>query len=766
MDRTNEPRSGGSNDGSSRSLFHDKTEDAPSCGSCPVEPLTTAPPTADGRVFKIDGMDCAEEVAVLKKAVGPVVDGEDYLAFDVLNGRMTVLGAAKQTPDDTIIAVVNRTGMVARRWNPDDKQVDNGHYRHQQLFTLASGLCWIAGIAIHIATSEGIVSALRLFEGHDGTAMPLAEIGAYLFTIVLGARFVAVKAVYALRNLRPDMNLLMVIAVSGAMFIGEWFEAATVAFLFALSLLLESWSVGRARNAVAALLDLAPPVVRVKNADGTESDLMAAEVSVGTRFVVRGGDRIALDGVVVSGNGAVNQAPITGESIPVSKAPGDEIFAGTINGEGTLEVECSKAADDTVLARIIKLVSEAHSRRAPSEQWVEKFARIYTPSVMALAVLVLLVPPLAFGAAWSVWLYNALVLLVIACPCALVISTPVSIVAALASSARQGVLVKGGAYIEMPSKLKALALDKTGTLTKGEPEVSGLYPMNDHSKKELLVRAAALEARSSHPLALGIVNHAENEGIKVMPAEAVEVLPGKGVTGEFDGETFWLGSHRYAIERGQDTVESNACAEALEKDGNTVVAIGDEKQICGLIALADGIRPEAKQIISKLHSQGVERLVMLTGDNKATADAVAAAVGIDEIRAELLPEEKVAAVEDLTHRYPVVAMIGDGVNDAPAMARANFAIAMGAIGSDAAIETADVALMTDDLSRVPWLIGHSRRTVWIIWQNISFSIAVKLLFVMLMSIGYATLWGAIAADVGASLLVVTNALRLLRPTAT
>ena len=326
--------------------------------------------------------------------------------------------------------------------------------------------------------------------------------------------------------------------------------------------------------------------------------------------------------------------------------------------------------------------------------------------------------------------------------------------------------MKGGAYIEMPSKLKALALDKTGTLTKGEPEVSGLYPMNDHSKKELLMRAAALEARSSHPLALAIVNHAENEGIKVKPAEAVEVLPGKGVTGRFDGETFWLGSHRYAIERGQDTAESNASAEALEKDGNTVVAIGNEKQICGLIALADGIRPEAKQIISKLHSQGVERLVMLTGDNQATADAVAAAVGIDEIRAELLPEEKVAAVEDLTHRYPVVAMIGDGVNDAPAMARANFAIAMGAIGSDAAIETADVALMTDDLSRVPWLIGHSRRTVWIIWQNISFSIAVKLLFVMLMSIGYATLWGAIAADVGASLLVVTNALRLLRPTAT
>ncbi len=733
-------------------------------------PCTTASTPASnlapsGHDFSISGMDCAEEVAVLKRAVGPLVGGDEHLAFDVLNGRMTILETAADFASTDVTSAVARTGMSARAWDSNRKDDRDGHFAQQKLYTAASGICWLIGIIVHIGTAGGLTAALKLFAGHGGQPMPWLEAGLFLLAILFGARFVAVKALNAARTFSPDMNLLMVVAVAGALVIGEWFEAATVAFLFALSLLLESWSVGRARNAVAALLDLTPPTVRVKRPDGMESDVPAAEVLVGSLFIVRSGDRIALDGVVVAGSGAVNQAPITGESIPVTKDLGDDVFAGTINGEGTLEVESTKSSGDTVLARIIRLVGEAHSRRAVAEQWVEKFARVYTPTVMALAVLVFLVPPLLLGGAWDTWFYRALVLLVIACPCALVISTPVSIVAALASSARQGVLIKGGAYIEMPAGLKALALDKTGTLTEGTPEVVGTYPLNGHSKSELLRCAAALEVRSSHPLAQAIVDHAERMKIEFAPAESVEVLPGRGVTGIVNGKAFWLGSHRYATERGQETDETLRNAARLEADGATVVAIGNQSHICGLVALADAIRPEAKAIVSALHSLGVEHLVMLTGDNKVTAEAVAGAVGIDEVKAELLPEDKVSAVEELIQRYSVVAMIGDGVNDAPAMARANFAIAMGAIGSDAAIETADVALMTDDLSRVPWLIAHSRRTIGVIRQNIGFSLAVKTLFVGLTAMGYATLWGAIAADVGASLLVVTNALRLLRSNA-
>ncbi|MHA1525006.1 MAG: heavy metal translocating P-type ATPase, partial [Alphaproteobacteria bacterium] len=555
---------------------------------------------------------------------------------------------------------------------------------------------------------------------------------------------------------------LMVIAVAGAVGIGEWFEAAAISFLFALSLLLESWSVGRARRAIAQLLDLAPPTVILKLGDGEEKEVAAAEVAVGARFVIKPGDRIPLDGQVVQGASAVNQAPITGESVPVLKEAGAQVYAGTINGEGALEVESTKRAEDTTLARIITMIEEAQGRRAAAEQWVEKFAKIYTPLVIALAIAVFVVPPVAFAGAWEDWFYRALVLLVIACPCALVISTPVSIVSSLAASARQGVLIKGGVYIEQPAHLKAIAFDKTGTLTRGEPAVVEIVPLNGHSQVELLERAAALEARSTHPLAQAILERAEEQKVEVSPALDVKILPGKGVTGSFKGDEFWLGSHRYLLERGQQTPEISLKAEALERGGNTVVVIGNATHVCGLIALADTVRPTARAMITALRQGGIEHLIMLTGDNQATAKAIAAEVGIDEVRAELLPEDKVAAVAELVEKYGTVAMIGDGVNDAPAMARASFGIAMGAMGSDAAIETADIALMTDDLDKLPWLVGHSKRTLAIIRQNIVFSLGVKVVFVVLTFAGFASLWGAIAADVGASLLVVSNALRLLR----
>ena len=580
----------------------------------------------------------------------------------------------------------------------------------------------LTGLVLHAWLAGGIGEALRLL-GHSGQTMPLPEIVAYAFAIAFGVRYVLVKAWYAARRLRPDINLLMVIAITGAIGIGEWFEAATVAFLFALSLTLESWSVGRARRAISALLDLSPPTVRALSATGEEREIAAAEAPVGTRFIVRPGERIALDGRVVGGTSAVDQAPITGESVPVAKEPGGEVFAGTINGDGALEVESTRVAEDTTLARITRMVEQAHSRRARAEQWVEKFARVYTPAVIALALAIFVVPPVLFDAAWGDWFYRALVLLVIACPCALVISTPVSIVAALAASAREGVLIKGGTYVEQPAALRAMAFDKTGTLSWGQPAVVGVVPFDGYSEQELIERATALEARSTHPLAKAIIEHGERRGIEIAPAEGVQVLQGKGVVGRFRGETFWLGSHRYLVERGQETSEVVDRAAALEQAGHTVVVIGNERHVCGLIAVADTVRPEAAGVIGDLRARGIEHLIMLTGDNRATAEAIARQVGIDEVHAELLPEDKVRAVEELVSKYGTVAMVGDGVNDAPAMARASLGIAMGAAGSDAAIETADIALMTDDLAKLPWLVEHSRRTLAIIRENIAFSLA-------------------------------------------
>lgn len=485
------------------------------------------------------------------------------------------------------------------------------------------------------------------------------------------------------------------------------------------------------------------------------------EVKLGSRFIVSAGERIPLDGRVTAGTSAVNQAPITGESVPVEKLPGAEVFAGTINGDGTLTIRATKTAENSTLARIIHMVEEAHARRAPSEQWVERFARIYTPAVMGLAFLMFLLPPIVLGQAWDEWFYRALVLLVIACPCALVISTPVSIVASLAAAARAGVLVKGGAFIELPAHLRAIAMDKTGTITSGEPEVVQIIPLDNHTEAELVSRAAALEARSTHPLARAILRYAEKKGVAPEPATDVQVLRGKGLTGIFDGEPFWLGSHRYVVERGQDDPDISRMAEILEADGKTVIVVGNARHVCGLVAVADTVRPDAREIVRQLHAAGIAHVVMLTGDNRTTAAAIAREVGIDEVHAELLPENKVAKLEEIIARYGTVAMVGDGVNDAPALARANLGIAMGAIGSDAAIETADIALMTDDISKLPWLVRHSKRTLAIIRQNITFALAIKAVFVMLTFIGMASLWAAIAADTGASLLVVLNGLRLL-----
>jgi len=551
------------------------------------------------------------------------------------------------------------------------------------------------------------------------------------------------------------------VTVIGAATIGEWLEAALVSFLFALSLALEAWSVGRARRAVEALLDLAPPTVRVLS-DGRETEVAPDDVSLGTVFLVKPGDRIALDGEVLRGNSEVNQAPITGESVPVLKEPGAQVFAGTINGDGVLEVRSTKITSDTTLARIVQMVGAAQAKKAPSEQWVEKFARYYTPIVFIFATLVFLVPPLLLGRDWQEWTYRALVLLVIGCPCALVISTPVSIVAALAASARNGVLIKGGVYVEAPARLKAIAMDKTGTLTEGRPRVSQVFPEPDVSEHELLELAATMESQSDHPLARAIVEYSQAQGIRPRAVSDFKVIQGKGAEGTIDGSQYWMGSHRYLEERFQETFEIHNRLEQLAGSGQSVVVIGDQRRVIGMITLADAVRVVSRDALKRLREEGIEHIVMLTGDNKPTAKAIAQATGVDEVYAELLPEDKVRSIEKLVEKYHRVAMVGDGINDAPAMARATLGISMGAMGSDAAIEASDIALMSDDLSKLPWLVQHSRRALSTIRQNITLSLAVKGLFVALTFAGFASLWAAIAADMGVSLLVIFNALRLLR----
>lgn len=717
--------------------------------------------------YKVFGLDCPEEIAILKKEVGGEIGILD-LDFDILNAKMIVTSMSGEITPDKVIAAVSAGGMQAILWGDWLKREEKESFWQRygrSIATGVSGSLLAFGFLAHWHQHGSFIDAL--VAGNDGKEhiFPLISIIFYISSIIAGGWFVAPKAFSALRRLRLDMNFLMVMAVIGATAIDEWFEAAAVTFLFSLSLLLEHWSIGRAQKAVTSLMDLAPTVARYRcPCDGDIIEAPVEEVPVGAMALVRPGEKIPLDGEVTKGSSSVNQAPITGESVPVSKEPGDEIFAGTINENGALEFKVTKAANDTTLARIIHMIQEARSRRALSEQWVDTFAKYYTPIMIVLAMTIIIVPPLLFSASWVEWIYRGLVILVIACPCALVISTPVSIVSGLTTAARNGVLIKGGIYLEKVGQLRALAMDKTGTLTLGHPEVQNIIPLNSHSEHELLERAVALESHSEHPLARAILRCAEAKQISTnLVAENFQAIKGKGAEADIDGRNFWIGSHRFMEEKGGETLEIHQKVTALEDAAHSVMAIGNEEHICGLISVADGIRPEAVGAISEMKRLGLEHITVLTGDNTGTANAVATTVGIKDVRAELLPEDKVQAMEELVKDFGQVAMIGDGVNDAPAMAVASMGIAMGAIGSDVAIETADIALMTDDLITIPWLIRHSRNTMKIIKQNIWFALGLKAVFMGLALIGMATLWMAIVADMGATLLVIFNALRLLRP---
>lgn len=582
-----------------------------------------------------------------------------------------------------------------------------------------------------------------------------------------GGLLVFPAAFGALRKVRLDMNVLMAVAVTGAWIIGEGAEGAAVVFLFALSELLESWSVGRARRAIASLLKLTPQTALVLGEGGSWDEKPVAEVAVGSEISVRSGTSVPLDGEIIAGHSAVNQAPITGESVPVEKKPGDAVFAGTINGEGSLTVRVTKAASDSTLARIIKLVEEAEEQKAPTQRFVDKFARIYTPAVFVAALLVALLPPLLMAGAWSVWTYSALVLLVIACPCALVIATPVSIVSGLTALARRGVLIKGGAHLEAVGKLRALAVDKTGTITQGKPQVTRILHVGDMSEEEVLRRAAAIDDHSEHPLAKAVVAAARAKGVSWDRASLYKSVTGRGATAVIDNHPHFIGNHKMAHEQGVCSPEIEAQLAEIEARGESLAILGHaphegcEGSVLGIISIGDTMRTEAPEALRLIHAAGVQKIVMLSGDNQRTASAIAKQAGIDEAYGDLMPEQKIEHLRRLMAEYHYVGMIGDGVNDAPALANASVGIAMGAIGSDTAIETADMALMKDDLTRVAEAIALGRRTLRIIQFNVAFALVVKAIFLILAFTGHTSLWLAILADTGATLLVIMNALRLL-----
>lgn len=712
--------------------------------------------------LNVDELDCAEEIVLLQDQLQGS-PGISDLRFDVVNRRMVVTFDTDEISVEGIIERVSKTGMHASRDEKSRKTGASPGRSDLRLFlAIAAAVSIAVGFLIHVIAAGRLLAPFEVELLDSAATTPLTARLFYVVSISLGLWFVLPKALLAIRRLRADMNLLMCVAVAGALCLGQWLEAAVVTFLFQVSLLLEHWSMERARRAVGALLKLTPPTARVVDTGcGHAHERPVGEIVPGAKIVVHPGEMIPLDGRVVEGKSSVNQAPITGESLLVAKG-GEDVFAGTINGEGTLEIEVTRHADDTTLARIIHLVQEAQASRAPSEQWVERFARYYTPAMIGLSLLIAVGPPLLVAAAWSNWFYNGLVLLVIACPCALVISTPVSVVSALTSAANHGVLVKGGRYLEAAASLQAIAIDKTGTLTLGEPSVQEVVPLNHHSREELLERAAALEVQSTHPIAQAILACARREGVKVAAAESYQSLSGRGAEGTVGGQVYWIGSHRLMLERMPDADAAHVQSTSLKSTGCSVVAIGSAAHVCGLISVADTVREDAARVIEELHLLGVRHIRMLTGDNQETGEAIAKVVGVDSFLSEALPEDKLRELHLLRERYGSVAMIGDGVNDSPALAAATIGIVMGAIGTDAAIEAADIALMSDDLSKVPWLVRLSRRTLRIIKQNITFAAGLKLLFVLLAACGLASLWMAIAADTGASLLVVFNGMRLLR----
>jgi len=710
-------------------------------GRAPSPPRAAAPGEL---LLRIPAMDCPVEEGEIRR----VLDGFGDIRSLRFELPARTLGIeAPATRWDVLEQAIQAAGFKTERIAAPPSADATARSQRRELGRL------IAALAV------ALIAELSHFFAPETLAWEVLGMGIAAGAIALAGTSVFRKGWSALRRGQLNINALMTVAVTGAFLIGQWPEAAMVMALYSLAELIEARSVERARHAIAGLLALSPPQAEVQQADGRWLLTDAKAVAVGATVRIKPGERFALDGRVRSGHSAVDQSPITGESLPVDKGPGDEVFAGTINQHGELAYEVSKPAGDTVLARIIHAVEQAQSQRAPTQRFVDRFAAVYTPAVFAVALAVALLGPVLAGWPWLTALYKALVLLVIACPCALVISTPVTVVSGLAAAARRGILIKGGVYLEEARRLRAVALDKTGTVTEGRPHLVAHELLADALPAErVLAIARGLAARSDHPVSQALAAGLDADAL---PIEGFAAEAGRGVSGRVDGQAYVLGNHRWMEERGQCSPELEARLREQEAQGRTLSLLAGEQGVLALFAVADRTKATSREAIAQLQALGVHT-VMLTGDNPATAQAIAQEVGLGEVRANLLPQDKLQAIEALRARG-AVGMVGDGINDGPALSAAHIGFGMGGAGSDTAMEAADVIIMNDDLRKLPETIRLSRRTHAVLWQNIALALGIKLVFLLLALFDNATMWMAVFADMGASLLVVFNGLRLLRP---
>jgi Cd2+/Zn2+-exporting ATPase len=695
-------------------------------------------------------MDCPTEEKLIRNKLSSLSDIQT-LNFNLIQKELTI--TYKELDIPALQKILSDMGMEAK--------VQDASYTTGNLNLLQTNVAYWDWVVLGISGVLAVIAEFFAYITRSENSYLIIILA--VASMLVGGRQVFIKGLRAVRYFTLNMNFLMTIAIIGAVIIGEWPEAAMVTFLFALAEMIEGYSLDKARHAIRQLMEITPDVATVKTSTDAWEIKSVSDVKLDNILWVKPGERIPLDGVVIQGRSSVNQAPITGESFPIEKQKGDNVFAGSINERGSFEFKVTAHVNETLVAKIIRAVRQAQSERAPTQRFVDQFAKYYTPLMVVLAVLVATLPTLLLGAPFYPWFYKALVLLVIACPCALVISTPVTIVSGLAAAAKNGILIKGGTYLEKGHRLRAIAFDKTGTLTHGKPQITDVITTTQMSEKEVLKIAASLESHSEHPVAEAILEKWKtlDTSQQLFTVSNFETIPGRGIVGNVEGHDYFLGNHRFADEKEVCNAAIEKQLKALEQQGKTTIVLGDQEKTLAILAITDTLRETSFEAIKWLHKLGL-KTAMITGDNPTTAKTIAKKLDIDDVQANLLPEDKLSAIDILLKKYGSVGMVGDGINDAPALAKSSIGFAMGNAGTDVALETADIALMEDNLKKLPFFILLSKRVWRKLLENIILSIGIKGIFFVLALLGIATLWMAVFADMGASLIVVLNGLHLLK----